>query len=370
MLFQKELKMGKSLGKGAFCVVTEVTKIKLSNKITSDQDPQDDKNKKQMYYDERMIQSVVQDRNFMEAHCLRGPYKECRYALKAVQSSCESDVQRFINGVVDLAVEARFLSVICHPNIIKMRAMSGSSPFSTTQPFFLILDRLYDILGTRITKWKREQHGGAIRVLNCRVGMMEQEFWIERISVILDLATALHYLHESNIVYRDIKPDNIGFDVRGDVKIFDFGLSKELDPTTKDEDGFYKMTADTGSPRYMAPEVFLGKRYNESVDVYSFSILMWQILKLQTPFEGYTMILLKKKVIDGGTRPKCDPKWSPQIRGLLQNGWGTPKNRPAMDEVIEVLRCEMNCYGSSTISKRSNDLDVSRKSDASLLAIK
>ena len=248
--------------------------------------------------------------------------------------------------------------------------MSGSSPFSTTQPFFLILDRLYDILSTRITKWKREQHGGAIRALNCRVGMLEQEFWIERISVILDLATALHYLHESNIVYRDIKPDNIGFDVRGDVKIFDFGLSKELDPTTKDEDGFYKMTADTGSPRYMAPEVFLGKRYNESVDVYSFSILMWQILKLQTPFEGYTMNLLKKKVIDGGTRPKCDPKWSPQIRALLQNGWGAPKNRPAMDEVIEVLRCEMNCYGSSTTSKRSNDLDVSRKSDASLLAIK
>lgn len=367
-LYSTELTLGRVLGKGAFCLVTEVTNIKLKNKAPLNQAPKDGTVQQQIYYDERMIQSVVQDRNFMEAHCLRGSQKDCRYALKAVQSSCESDVQRYINGVVDLAVEARFLSVIRHPNIIKMRAMSGASPFSTTQPFFVVLDRLYDILGTRIAKWKRQKRG-SLRVLDCRTSMMEQEFWIERISVILDLGTALRYLHESNIVYRDIKPDNIGFDVRGDVKIFDFGLAKELDPTKKDDDGFYNLTADTGSPRYMAPEVFLGKSYNESVDVYSFSILMWQILKLQTPFEGYTLSMMAKKVVSGGTRPKCDPKWSQQIRGLIQSGWGAPKNRPTMEEVIEVLRWEMNRY---TTTKRSsfNDLDASRKSDASLLAIK
>jgi serine/threonine protein kinase len=364
---KKELSMGRNLGRGAFCVVTEVTKIKLSNKSSSNGAPKETTIEKKMDYDERMILSVVQDRNFMEAHCLRGSKKDCRYAIKAVQSSCESDVQRFINGVVDLAVEARFLSVICHPNIIKMRAMSAASPFSTTQPFFLILDRLYDILGTRIMKWKREKHGG-MRVLDCRVGLREQEFWMERVSVILDLGLALHYLHQNNIVYRDIKPDNIGFDVRGDVKIFDFGLSKELDPTLKDEDGLYHMTADTGSPRYMAPEIFRGERYNESVDVYSFSILMWQILKLQTPFEGYTMSILKKKVMDGGTRPKCDPKWSQQIRDLLQNGWGASKSRPRMEDVIEVLRSEINCCNMSKLGS-INDLDASRKSDASLQAI-
>ena len=346
----------------------EVTNIKQTNRET---ETMKEDVQKEIYYDERMMQSVIQDRNFMEKFCLRGSQRDCRYAIKAVQSSCESDVQRYINGVVDLAVEARFLSVICHPNIIKMRAMSEASPFSATQPFFLILDRLYDILGTRITKWKREKPGGgSMRGFDCRSYIMEQEFWIERVSVILDLATALHYLHQLNIVYRDIKPDNIGFDVRGDVKIFDFGLAKELDPTTKDDDGFYNMTADTGSPRYMAPEVFQGKRYNESVDVYSFSILMWQILKLQTPFEGYTMTLLKKKVMDGNTRPKCDPKWSPQIRELIQNGWGIPKNRPSMDEVIEILRHEVNCHSGMSKRGNPNDLDASRKSDASLLAIK
>ncbi|ACI65481.1 predicted protein, partial [Phaeodactylum tricornutum CCAP 1055/1] len=102
-----------------------------------------------------------------------------------------------------------------------------------------------------------------------------------------DLASALKYLHDLNIIYRDLKPDNIGFDVRGDVKIFDFGLAREYDRSiSTSADGTYKMTGDTGSPRYMAPEVALEKPYNNSVDVYSFAILTWQILEMAMPFEG------------------------------------------------------------------------------------
>jgi hypothetical protein len=75
--------------------------------------------------------------------------------------------------------------------------------------------------------------------------------------------------------------------------------------------------------------------------------------------------------MDGSTRPKCDPKWSQQIRTLLERGWGIPEDRPSMDDIIDVLRCELNCYTTSTSQRRdTNDLDVSRKSDASLLAIK
>jgi serine/threonine protein kinase len=154
--------------------------------------------------------------------------------------------------------------------------------------------------------------------------------------------------------------------VRGDVKIFDFGLAKELNPAMKDMDGMYALTADTGSPRYMAPEVFLGQPYNELVDVYSFTTLMWQILKLETPYQGYTMSLLKKKVMVGGARLKCDPKWPQQLNDLMHRGWGNPMTRPNMEEVLEVLRSEMNQPRSGGI----HELDMSRKSSQSLMYMK
>jgi serine/threonine protein kinase len=166
-----------------------------------------------------------------------------------------------------------------------------------------------------------------------------------------------------SIIYRDIKPDNIGFDVRGDVKIFDFGLSKEFNPDSKDKDGFYQLTSDTGSPRYMATEVALGKPYNETVDVYSFCILLWQILKVETPFDGYTMNMFQKKVITAGTRPACDAKWPKEITDMMRLGWGDCKKRPSMDDICATLRDEIQ---SKTDEEVDEIMDASRKSEISL----
>jgi hypothetical protein len=191
--------LGRRLGRGAYCEVSEIANITTSVKPSLgkiDITVQKLQQKQQRYIeDENFIQYVVQDRTFMETHCLRGKTKDCRYALKAVLPSCKLDVQSYVSAVVDLAIEARFLSVICHPNIIKMRAMAETSPFAATQPFFVILDRLYDILGTRIIKWKRQKPSRITKVLDCS-GIRCNMFWIERISVAYDLATALQYLHE------------------------------------------------------------------------------------------------------------------------------------------------------------------------------
>ena len=168
------------------------------------------------------IHNIVQDRGFMETHCLRGKGKDCRYAIKLLQDSSRKDAQIYINGVIDLAVEARFLSVVRHPNIIKMRAMAVTSPFSTKEPFFVVLDRLYDskwsrrtilchsmndcsldvftVLGTRLSKWKKQKPGGVKKLLD-RGGKKELAFWLERMTVAYDLASALGYLHDSKYVW-------------------------------------------------------------------------------------------------------------------------------------------------------------------------
>ena len=76
---------------------------------------------------ENYIHNVVQDRTFMARHCIRqgkdGRYS--RYAIKSMLEICKQDPSMFVNTVVDIAIEAKFLSVVRHPNIIKMRATSA-----------------------------------------------------------------------------------------------------------------------------------------------------------------------------------------------------------------------------------------------------
>ena len=155
----------------------------------------------------------------------------------------------------------------------------------------------------------------------------------------------------------DIRQDNIGFDVRGDVKIFDFGLAKELDPRKRLDDGTFNLTGDTGSPRYMAPEVFLGKPYNETADTYSFSILCWQILAIDTPFDHIkTNQMFKKSVIIGGVRPKVKEEWGESICSMLRNCFIGNPNRPSMTDTCNLLRVEIN---------RLSDVDVDEYLDES-----
>jgi len=135
-----------------------------------------------------------------------------------------------------------------------MRAI-GNSGFDS-QDYFIVMDRLYDTLDKRIEKWssrsKKLKLGGR---LFDRKGKKKGELYEEQIVAAYDLADAVKYLHKKDILYRDLKPENVAFDVRNDIKLFDFGLSKSLANLDKNDDGTYNLTGLTGSVRYMAPEV-------------------------------------------------------------------------------------------------------------------
>lgn len=142
-------------------------------------------------------------------------------------------------------------------------------------------------------------------------------------------------------MYRDIKPDNIGFDRDGNVKIFDLDLVKEFDPQERSPDGTFLLTGNTGSPRYMAPEVALNQPYNETCDVYSLSIFLWEMLASEAPYGGFSVSMLRKFVYEQRVRPKCDPKWSKTIATALVKGWGPLSQRPSMEDMCEALRKEI-----------------------------
>lgn len=128
-----------------------------------------------------------------------------------------------------------------------MRATSKGSLCSPNS--FLILDRLHDTLDQRLVQWKkRDSQWNLFDFQKTK----EKTFLAERLTVAFDVAGALEYLHDRSIMYRDLKPDNVGFDVRGDAKLFDFGLATEFDSSKPL--GSYRLTGNTGTMRYMAPE--------------------------------------------------------------------------------------------------------------------
>ncbi|XVF31023.1 hypothetical protein REPUB_Repub16aG0109600 [Reevesia pubescens] len=114
-------------------------------------------------------------------------------------------------------------------------------------------------------------------------------------SYMQQLMSGLAHCHRFGIVHRDIKPDNIFFDFRGKLKIGDFGSATWLG-----EHG----TADglVGTPYYVAPEVVMGRAYNEKIDVWSAGVVLYVMLAGVPPFYGETAEEIFKAVIRGNLR--------------------------------------------------------------------
>ena len=166
----------------------------------------------------------------------------------------------------------------------------------------------------------------------------------------------------SAVIFRDLKPQNIGFDVKGTVKIFDFGVARDLVyvKEVKDRLGF------TGTPRYMANEVGTGNEYGLSADVYSFGILLHEICTLKEPFSNLRNIdAFRKKVAHGGERPKLSSIRHSGLRSLMERCWDPlPEGRPSFTEVRQELE---NIVGKPQVDvEQPSLLVVSSKGNESL----
>jgi serine/threonine protein kinase len=141
--------------------------------------------------------------------------------------------------------------------------------------------------------------------------------------------------------------------------LFDFGLAKELKKKDERLDGLYELTGNTGSRRYMAPEVGLDECYDKSVDVYSFGILLWEMCSAETPFHGYNSAKHMELVVMGGERPSMDAShtaaWPMNLQWLMNRCWSaTPADRPTFTAIkrilLEVLECKESAIASPPAS--------------------
>jgi len=92
---------------------------------------------------------------------------------------------------------------------------------------------------------------------------------------IASLVLVLQYLHERDIIYRDVKPDNVMVDSNGFIKLIDFGTAKQVQGRT------YTLV---GTYHYMSPEAIVGKGYNKNADLWSLGICLYEFLCGRVPF--------------------------------------------------------------------------------------
>ena len=139
-------------------------------------------------------------------------------------------------------------------------------------------------------------------------------------TVAIGVADAMKYLHDKNIVVRDLKPENVGFDKEANVRLFDFGMARDVDDCEPGE--LY------GTLRYMAPEVLRGEACGLYSDVYSFRLLLWELLSLQVAYHGLQQPLNVLKFVQQvahrrHVRPPLDSKRIPceSTQQLIQECW-------------------------------------------------
>eukprot|EP00538_Stauroneis_constricta_P002447 CAMPEP_0119572942 /NCGR_PEP_ID=MMETSP1352-20130426/44873_1 /TAXON_ID=265584 /ORGANISM="Stauroneis constricta, Strain CCMP1120" /LENGTH=481 /DNA_ID=CAMNT_0007622629 /DNA_START=183 /DNA_END=1628 /DNA_ORIENTATION=+ len=275
--------------------------------------------------------------------------KEDQYAIKYLKLKTMMDAKTFRHGASDLATEAYFLNTIHHPNIVQLIGVSSCDTIqdtvSNTENFFIIIDRLQSTLEQQISKWRYEheqEHANLLtRMMSSSYKQKQRQKLMEHLLPLLDIINAMIYLHSHQIIFRDLKPDNAGYDMNGKLQLFDLGLCREL-KGPQDEDGLYKMTGHTGSRRYMAPEVAKSQCYNEKVDVYSFGIMLWEICALEKPFQGYSGGKHMEKVVKGGERPSMDhshtSNWPMNLQWLIKSCWSDDiSKRPAFVTIKTTL---------------------------------
>jgi len=160
-----------------------------------------------------------------------------------------------------------------------------------------------------------------------------------------EICLGMAYLHSNNVVHCDLKSSNVLITDASEVKICDFGLAQILEAQILDETADHMAGVKAGivgTPQWMAPEVLRGEDFSAAADVYSFGMVVWEMISRRIPLRGYTAAQVTGIVGYGHWRPQL-PKDCPEaLRGMLHEILHAhPKYRPSFGKLsvdLQVVR--------------------------------
>ncbi|KAK8557754.1 hypothetical protein V6N13_008143 [Hibiscus sabdariffa] len=248
-----------------------------------------------------------------------GKWRGTDVAIKRIKKICftgrSSEQERL---TVEFWREADILSKLHHPNVVAFYGVVQDGPGGTlaTVTEFMVNGSLRHVLVSKDRQLDRRK----------------------RLIIAMDAAFGMEYLHSKNIVHFDLKCDNLLVNLKDPVrpicKVGDFGLSK-----------IKRNTLVTGGVRgtlpWMAPELLNGSssKVSEKVDVFSFGIVLWEILTGEEPYANMHYGAIIGGIVSNTLRPPvpsyCDPEW----KLLMEQCWAPdPVVRPSFTEIARLLR--------------------------------
>ncbi|KAF8033867.1 hypothetical protein BT93_C0208 [Corymbia citriodora subsp. variegata] len=262
-----------------------------------------------------------------------GKWRGKDVAIKRINNSCflgePSEQERMIR---DFLNEAKLLADLHHPNVVAFYGIVYDGPDGPGDTVETVTEYMVD--GSLRKSLQKGERNFDMR---------------KRVLIAREVAFGMEYLHDNKIVHFDLKSDNLlvnlGDPRQPTCKIGDLGLSKVK-----------RQTLISGGMRgtlpWMAPELLNnnGDRVSEKVDVYSFGIVMWELLTGEEPYADLDAKHMIGGIVNNTLRPQvpasCDPEW----KSLMERCWSSePSERPSFTEIVKelcsiALRCNSKNY--------------------------
>lgn len=220
-------------------------------------------------------------------------------------------------------LEATATARLRHPNIVPVHSVGEQDGVHYFAMGFVQGESLHEILEDLR---RRTALGGDDADYRGLPGRFEESYSAGTARLIAQVADALQFSHEHDVVHRDVKPRNILLDEDGCPQLVDFGLAKDLNLESLIHSGSM-----VGTPYYMSPEQANARRIkvDHRTDIFSLGVVMYEMLTLKRPFEGdsHQEVFEKIRLVDPQPVRKIDPRIAKDLETICAKALEKDRDR-------------------------------------------